>query len=81
MVLNDDKQTISQWANAWLDLFNANKTISMVISRKLKPVKHPPLFMNDTIIAETTSHMHLGLTFSSACTWTEHMNNKILDIV
>ena len=31
--------------------------------------------MNDTIIAETTSHKHLGLTFSSTCTWNEHVNN------
>ena len=29
----------------------------------------------DTIIAETTSHKHLGLTFSSTCTWNEHVNN------
>ena len=75
MVLNADLQTISHWANDWLVLFNANKTLSMVISRKLNPVQHPPLFMNDTIIAETTSHKHLGLTFSSTCTWNEHVNN------
>ena len=31
--------------------------------------------MNNTIIAETTSHKHLGLTFSSTCTWPEHMSN------
>ena len=75
MVLNADLQTISHWANDWLVLFNANKTLSMVIPRKLNPVQHPPLFMNDTIIAETTSHKHLGLTFSSTCTWNEHVNN------
>ena len=75
MVLNADLQTISHWANDWLVLFNANKTLSMVISRKLNPVQHPPLFMNDTIIAETTIHKHLGLTFSSTCTWNEHVNN------
>ena len=75
MVLNADLQTISHWANDWLVLFNANKTLSMVISRKLNPVQHPPLLMNDTIIAETTSHKHLGLTFSSTCTWNEHVNN------
>ena len=35
--------------------------------------------MNDTIIAETTSHKHLGLTFSSTCTWAEHVHNIYLN--
>ena len=41
MVLNADLQTISHWANDWLVLVNPNKTLSMVISRKLNPVQHP----------------------------------------
>ena len=44
MVLKADLQTISHWANDWLVLFNANKTLSTVISRKLNPVQHPPSF-------------------------------------
>ena len=75
MVLNADLQTISHCANDWLVLFNANKTLFVVISRKLNPVQNSPLFTNDTIIAETTSHKHLGLTFTSTCTWNEHVNN------
>ena len=59
----------------WIVLFNANKTLSMVISRKINPVQHPHLFTKDIIIAETTSHKHLCLTFSSTCTGTEHRNN------
>ena len=43
MVLNADLQTISYWVNGWRVLFNANKTLSMVISRKLNPVQHRPL--------------------------------------
>ena len=78
MVLNADLQTISNWVNDWPFLFHANKTLSMVILRKLNSVQHPPLFMNDTIIAETTSHKHLDLTFSSTCTWNEHVNNIYL---
>ena len=34
--------------------------------------------MNDTIMVETTSHQHLGLTFSSTCTWNEHVNDTSL---
>ena len=73
-ILNADLQTISQWANAWLVTFNASKTLSMIFSRKSNPVHHPSLFMNGTIIEETTRHKHLGLTFSSTCTLTDHVN-------
>ena len=73
-ILNADLQTISQWANAWLVTFNASKTLSMIFSRKSNPVHHPSLFMNGTIIEETTRHKYLGLTFSSTCTWTDHVN-------
>ena len=74
-VLNVDLQTISQWGNDWLVLFDANTTLSIVISHKLNPVQHPPHFQNSTIIAETTSNKHLGLSFFSTYTWTEHANN------
>ena len=47
----------------------------MIFIRKFNPAQHPSLFMNDTIIEETTSHKHLGLTFSSTCTWTDHVNS------
>ena len=30
--------------------------------------------MNGTLIEETARHKHLGLTFSSTCTWTDHVN-------
>ena len=73
-ILNADLQTISQWANAWLVTFNASKTLSMIFSRKSNPVHRPSLFKNGNIIEETTRHKHLGLTFSSICTWTDHAN-------
>ena len=71
-ILNADLQTISHWAFSWPVTFNPSKTLSMIFSRKLTPVQHPSLFMDGTIIEETTSHKHLGLTFSSTCTWTDH---------
>ena len=73
-ILNAYLQTISQWANAWLVTFNASKTLSMIFSCKSNPVHHPSLFMNGTIIKETTHHKPLSLTFSSTCTWTDHVN-------
>ena len=75
-ILNAVLQTISQWTNAWLQLvtFNASKTLSMIFSCKSNPVHHPSLYMNGTIIKETTRHKPLSLTFSSTCTWTDHVN-------
>ena len=74
-ILNADLQTISQWTNSWLVTFNPSKTLSMIFFGKLNPVQHPSLFMNGTIFEETTSHKHLGLIFSSTCTWTDHVNS------
>ena len=51
----------------WLVDLNARKTMSLLISLKQNPVLHPQLLMNDIVISESTSHKHLGVTFS----WTE----------
>ena len=73
--LNADLQTISQWAEDWLVNCNANKTLSMIISRRIISPPHPPLFMNGTMLQETNSHKHLGLTLSSSCNWSDHIKN------
>ena len=58
---------------AWLVTFNLQKILSMIISRKRNPVFHRPLFMNVTMIKNTTSHNHLGFTFSNSGSWDEHV--------
>ena len=47
----------------------------MIISRKRNPVFHPPLFMNGTLMKNTSYHKHLGLTFSNSGTWDEHVKS------
>ena len=74
-VINTDLSTISQWAEDWLVKFNADKTISVLISRQLVPVHHPPLYMASSVLTERESHQHLGITLSKSCTWTEHIDN------
>ncbi|MEW8544911.1 MAG: reverse transcriptase family protein [Candidatus Thiodiazotropha sp.] len=73
--LNNDLCTISNWANNWLVDFNASKTISMIISRKLHQRPHPPLFMNNTQLNESENHKHLGVTLSNSCRWSSHIDN------
>ena len=63
--LNYDLGAISNWADTWLVDFNPSKTDSLIISRKVNKPFHPPLIMNNTVIAETSLHKHLGLYFSS----------------
>ena len=63
ITMNLDLGTISQWALVWLVDFNERKTMSLLISLKHNPVLHPQLLMNDTVISESASHKHLGITF------------------
>ena len=32
--------------------------------------------MNNTVLTEIDCHKHLGITLSSSCTWTDHINLK-----
>ena len=73
MILKGDLRNISDWAVFWLVNFNAAKTLSMVISRKVNKPIHPPLFMNNTQINETQNHKHLGIAFSSSCLWPDYI--------
>ena len=73
ITMNLGLSTISQWALDWLVDFNARKTMSLLISLKQNPVLHPQLLMNDIVISESTSHKHLGVSFSNTCSLTEHI--------
>ena len=74
-LLNSDLETIFKWANDWLITFNVNKTLSMIISIKLYPVIHPPLFINNIMLKATNMYKHLGLTFTNNCDWSKHVVN------
>jgi hypothetical protein len=49
----------------------------MIISRKIEPQFHPPLYSNNVPIKNVTTHKHLGLTFSNDGSWTTHINEII----
>ena len=72
--INIDLSRISNWAADWFVDFSTRKTFSMILSRKVDPPQHPPLFMNNIILPETDTHKHLGLTLSSSCNWSSHIN-------
>ena len=51
-LLNSDIGKIHQWSEQWLVNFNAQKTETMTISKKVIKPHHPPVYMNDNIIKE-----------------------------
>ena len=61
------------WADKWLITFNPGKSESIHLSRKHNKPYHPPVLLNQTQIAEVSSHKHLGIIFSNDCTWHEHL--------
>ena len=72
-IINTDLHSIYRWLEEWLVDFNASKTFTMTVSRKLNPPLHPPLFFNATRIQETNCHKHLGINLSKDCSWSEHI--------
>ena len=75
MIINSDLGKISTWAVDWLVDFHPRKTVAFLVSKKLDPVAHPPLSMNNTVLTESSCHKHLGITFSNTCDWKEHINS------
>ena len=73
-IINNDLAKITPWAGMWLVSFNAEKTYSVLISRKINKPNHPPLYMLDQQITEVDSHKHLGVYFSNDCSWHRHIN-------
>ena len=73
--LNNDLNKITQWAARWLVSFNPTKTESIIISRKLNRIQHPPIFMRNHQIVEVDYHKHLGIYFSNDCTWHYHIDH------
>ena len=73
-IINNDLAKITRWAGMWLVSFNAEKTYSVLISRKINKPNHPPLYMLDQQITEVDSHKHLGVYFSNDCSWHRHIN-------
>ena len=66
--LNIDLERFSKWAANWLVAFIPTKTESLLISRKLNKLNHPPIIMQNLQISEVEFHKHLGIYLSNDCT-------------
>jgi hypothetical protein len=76
--LNRDLVRLSTWASNWQVNFNASKTVYLMVSRKLNPPPKPILILNGENVKEVLSHKHLGLTFNSYLTWSDHISHLVV---
>ena len=74
-ILNNDLETIHEWADSWLVKFNPSKSVSFLLSRKNSTNIHPSLVMNNEYIKEVKHHKHFGLFLSNDGTWHEHIDH------
>lgn len=72
-ILNDDLQSLSNWAAQWRVNFNAQKTVGLFISKKHGRPDPPPLFLDGIKIQYVKAHCHLGLWLSENMSWEPHI--------
>jgi hypothetical protein len=77
-IMNEDLNSIQQWANQWLVKFSPPKTKLMTCSYKKRT--YPPIKFNKVTLASVSSHKHLGLTLASNLTWSEHINTILKNV-
>ena len=79
-VLNQDLETIHQWAHQWKLEFNPDPTkqaTELLFSCKNKPPFLPPLIFNGNIVTKVDEHKHLGLILDKKLSLKSHVNEKI----
>ena len=71
---NNDLTKIHDWTTKRLVTFNAQKTETKTISRKIDKPDHPPLYMDNNDISTVLEHKHLGLVISDNRSWEKHID-------
>ncbi len=72
--INNDLQTLSEWASQWRVTFNASKTVYMIVSNKSRLPQYPDLYLHGEKLTKVSSHKHLGVTITSNMTWNLHID-------
>jgi len=75
-ILQEDINSISNWATANLMTFNTSKCKSMLISRKRTPCSPTtPLHLNGIPLETVTTFKYLGVLMSSNLQWSPHIQD------
>ena len=82
--LNYDLQKVSDWAFQWKMQFNPDpnkQAQEAVFSKKAESNNSLPLTFNKTEVRTCQSQKHLGLILDERLNLTEHINNKIGNVI
>ena len=72
-IINNDMTSIENWSSQWLVTFNPRKTKTMLVSKKRNRVQHPNISFSGEPLENVSQQTHLGVTFSSDLSWTNHI--------
>ena len=74
VILQNDLDTISSWAEKWLMELNINKCFVLSITLKRNSIFHDYDILGATL-RRVTNHDYLGVTISSDLNWLRHVKN------
>ena len=77
-VIDHDLNALNEWSEKWLMSFNPDKTEIMCFSNIDIPVMN--FNFNEIRIPISSSHKHLGVTFSSDAKWNLHVYNVLSSV-
>ena len=78
--LNQDLETIRQWAYQWKLEFNPDpikQATELIFSTKRKPPIHPPLYFNGNTVTKVDEQKHLGIILDKKLSFKSHIDEKI----
>jgi len=79
--LNRNLEKLQEWSNQWLVNFNANKTKTMILSKKQQSdLSSFPVVFNTVHLDTVANHRHLGVIMNAKLQWTPHID-IVLDSV
>ena len=67
----------TQWAACWHGRFSSCKTELLLVGRQASADDQVTISMDSSVIAEVSSHKHLGITISSDLNWIAHVTQLI----
>ena len=73
-VINRDLHRISSWSKTWLIKFNPSKTNVLFLTNSTN-FSELNLIFDDNVLEPVSSHRHLGVTLSSDCKWSSHIDS------
>jgi hypothetical protein len=73
-IIAHDLNEMDIWSIKWLMSFNPDKTEIMIFSNRSVP-ENVDFSFNGKSVPITTSHKHLGVTFSNDAKWNTHLDN------